>query len=255
MSGRVPTVAAVAAEETASTNADALALVRSGERCPPFWVTAKRQTAGRGRDGRVWVSLPGNVHASLAVPLDCEVRIAPQVSLVAGVGVFDALSGLTGLSGGRCVPRSGELRLKWPNDILIGSAKCGGVLVQTTADPADRLVAVVGIGLNVAAYPLTGEREATGLIAEGFDVNADEVFSRVASAMDAALQVWDFGRGFEAIRARWLAAGTPIGTAMSVNSGAGVTAGWFAGLDEDGALLMRDTHGVAQRITFGDVLL
>jgi len=243
----------IALEETDSTNAHAIAAVREGRLGPPFWVTATRQTAGKGRDGRVWASVAGNLYASIAVPLDCDVRVAPQVALVAGVGVIDALRAF-GI--GQIVPRIDDLRLKWPNDILISNAKCGGILVQTTTDPAtDRLVAVIGIGLNVVAHPTISGRETTDLAAEGFGVSADEVFSGIASGIDAALRVWDFGAGFSTIRARWMAAATRVGTAMSVHAGSAVAEGFFAGLDEDGALLMRDTGGQTQRYWFGDVVL
>lgn len=243
----------IALDETDSTNAYAIAAVRQGQHRPPFWVTAKRQTAGKGRDGRAWASVAGNLHASLVVSLDCDVRVAPQVALVAGVGVIDALRTL---AMGQSVPKIDDLRLKWPNDILISQSKCGGILVQTTPDPAtDRTVAVIGIGLNVVAHPPIDGRETTNLTAEGFGGCADDVFSHVALEIDAALQVWDFGTGFSTIRTRWMAAATRIGTAMSVHAGSAITEGFFAGLDEDGALLMRDARGQTQRYWFGDVVL
>ena len=197
--------------------------------------------------------MPGNVHASLAVALECEMRIAPQLALVAGVGVSDAVRAL---AIGHAVPHIERLTLKWPNDILIDGAKCGGILVQTTVEPvSERLVAVIGIGINVVSHPKVDDRLVTDLLAEGFGASSDEVFRRVAAAMDAALQVWDFGRGFSQIRMRWLEVGMRIGAPLSVHAGGVVKAGVFAGLDDDGALLMRDGRGVCQTITFGDVVL
>lgn len=252
MSEAVRTVPVIGLDETNSTNAEAVALAHSGARQPPFWVRAVRQTSGKGRDGRAWESMPGNLHASLAVPLECDLRTAPQLSLVAGVGVIEAVRSL---AEGKTVPRLGDLRLKWPNDVMIGTAKCGGILIETTVEPhSNRLVAVIGIGLNIADHPVVAGRGVTDLTAEGFGVCVDDVFARVAATMDAALQVWDFGTGFPLIRLRWLAGAMPLGTALSVHAGA-KTDGFFAGLDDDGALLMRDMAGRVQRITFGDVML
>ena len=88
-----------------------------------MWVLADRQTAGRGRDGRVWTSLGGNLHASLLFAPSCSVQHAAGLALVAGVAAVDAIRAANGGAGLR------SLRLKWPNDILIGSAKVGGILI------------------------------------------------------------------------------------------------------------------------------
>ena len=136
-----PPVRIVRLVETGSTNADAMARALAGEPLP-FWVSAGRQTAGRGRSGRAWESSLGNLHASLAIHLDCELARAAQLSLVAGVAVAGALRALAP------DPRVAEpIQLKWPNDILIGDAKCGGILIESACDFRRKgLIAVIGIG-------------------------------------------------------------------------------------------------------------
>src|SRR6476646_132144 len=112
--------------ETGSTNADAMRLGVGGEDLP-LWVIADVQTGGRGRSGRTWVSQPGNLHASLALCCTAPMEKAGQLSLLAGISVIDAIRDIMDLAPGT------ELRLKWPNDILIGIAKAGGILVESTS--------------------------------------------------------------------------------------------------------------------------
>jgi biotin-(acetyl-CoA carboxylase) ligase len=111
-------------DHVGSTNREAFALAEAGVE-GPLWIMARRQTAGRGRSDRQWVSAPRNLHASLLIRLDCPPTAVPQLSLLAGVATVDAIRQAAG--GG---PEG--LRLKWPNDILIGHAKCAGILVQTS---------------------------------------------------------------------------------------------------------------------------
>src|SRR5690606_17114565 len=97
-------------ETLGSTNAEALALARAGER-GPLWVTARSQSAGRGRRGAAWVSPPGNLYASLLLA-DAPPARAPQLSFVAALAVHDAVAQVAP----DMAPR---LRLKWPNDLLL----------------------------------------------------------------------------------------------------------------------------------------
>ena len=111
--------------ETGSTNADAMRLALKGEDLP-LWVIADRQTAGRGRAGRTWTSPPGNLYASLAFCCEAPIEQAGQLSLIAGISLIDAIRTNTELA-----PDAG-LRLKWPNDVLVGLSKVGGILVEST---------------------------------------------------------------------------------------------------------------------------
>ena len=102
-----------------STNAEALQFARKGER-GPLWVTAKRQTAGRGRRGRSWVSEPGNLYASLLLTDPAPPERFPELSFVAALALHDAI-------GGRIPGLSNRLVLKWPNDLLIDRNKFAGI--------------------------------------------------------------------------------------------------------------------------------
>jgi BirA family transcriptional regulator, biotin operon repressor / biotin---[acetyl-CoA-carboxylase] ligase len=234
---------------TGSTNADAMALARAGRELP-LWVIADSQTSGKGRSGRTWVSLPGNFHASYAVHLTCDLAKAGQISLVAGVAVIDALNAA-------CATASPpDFRLKWPNDIMVGAAKCGGILIESTPDRVNGgLHGVIGFGLNLVCHPTELDRPLTNLARLGCRLNPSAVLGHLDRELAKAIAVWNGGRGFEQLRAQWLAVGTPIGTAMSVLAGSRHAAGRFAGLNTDGALLLADASGQTTTMTFGDVTL
>ena len=234
--------------ETASTNAEAMVRALAGAPTP-FWVTAESQTAGKGRSGRAWQSPVGNLYASLALSLTCDRATAVQLSLVAGVAAHATLS--------RAIKPS-QLTLKWPNDLMVGQAKLGGILIETTATHQG-LIAIVGFGLNLVSAPIL-DRPTTDMATLGAQLAAVTVLSDLALALDEVVAIWDEGRDFAAIRSRWLAASTPLGSPMTVSTRvgakegeAGFIRGTFAGLDGEGALLLAHPSGQIDRISFGDV--
>ncbi|AHB49560.1 biotin-(acetyl-CoA carboxylase) ligase [Hyphomicrobium nitrativorans NL23] len=228
-----------------STNAEALRRAAAGER-GPLWILADVQTAGRGRAGRSWVSAPGNLHASLLVTLAAPAPKAYQLSLVTGVAVYDAIRIAM-------QPAPAGLCLKWPNDILIGTEKAGGILIESTTSSAG-LSAVIGIGIDIASVPPDLGRPVTHLAAHGICPRPEGLLACIAAATEDWLAVWKEGHGFAAIRNAWLNRAHPIGERMSIDTGAERIGGAFHGLDDDGALIL-DTDTGARRFTFGDVSL
>ena len=235
--------------ETGSTNTRALERADQGA-ISGTWVIADRQSAGRGRSGRSWVSPAGNLHASLILRDVFPLERAAQLALVSGVALHAALSAA---GAGEL---SGRLELKWPNDVLLGRHKLGGILVESSVAGRDRgALAVIGIGLNLAHHPETPEFAATSLGAEGLNVAPMNFLPSLDASMQEWIGTWASGDGFDLVRAAWLERSLPVGTALSVNSGQGVLRGSFAGLAADGALLITPAPGVQQTVTFGDVAL
>lgn len=244
-----PFLRILAYEEIDSTNAEALRLAGRGEG-GPIWIMARRQRAGKGRSGRSWSSDAGNLHASYLALMSCAPATASQLSLVAGVAVADAARSLFPLDA------PVELRLKWPNDLLIGRAKAGGILVESMSLAGGNVLAVViGVGVNVASHPEDLDRPATNLARHGVETEPQKLLERLAKAMAHWLEIWDNGKGFEPVRLAWLERAGPIGEPLSVNAGNGPLHGQFAGLDEDGALLLSTAGGEVSRISYGDVTL
>lgn len=236
-----------------STNVEAMRRIAAGER-GPRWIVAAEQTAGRGRSGRSWTSKPGNFYGSLILPVGCKPAVAHQLSLLLGVVVHDAM---VEIAGG---PIPG-LRLKWPNDLLIGGAKLAGLLPESTADrythngQTGGLIVVFGIGINLSAPPAELGRPVASLAEQGIDRTPDEMAAPLSTWMLHWLGLWKAGESFDVVRSAWLERAGPRGEAMQVNAGAGPVVGSFDGLDADGALLLRLESGVVQRFTFGDVTL
>ncbi len=233
----------VSLEETASTNAEALRRASSGER-GPLWISAARQTDGRGRSGRIWQSLPGNLFASLIVTPDCDMETASQLALLSGVALYDAVSELLGVA-------RDPLELKWPNDLLLGGAKIAGVLLETVRHDGD-LTVVIGVGLNVASHPDDPVQRTTSLAAGGIECDPDVALRTLAKNTDCWLQSWSDGKGFERVRQAWLDRAGPTGRPLRVRMGERMTEGLYAGLDTKGALRL-DTGSGETSVTAGDV--
>src|SRR5262245_14857271 len=142
----------VSHELLASTNTEALTLARAGER-GPLWVTAGRQSAGKGRRGRSWTSEPGNLFASLLLTEPAPPEHWAELSLVAALAIHDAIADLAPAARSR-------LAIKWPNDLLLDGAKFAGILAE-----AEGTTVVVGIGLNCASHPADTDYPATNLAA------------------------------------------------------------------------------------------
>ena len=233
-------------DEVDGTNAEAMRRVLDGER-GPTWVIAQRQTAGRGRSGRAWSSQPGNLFASFITALDCPPAKAGQLSLVAGVAVVDAIR------------RAGEvpgLRLKWPNDILVGTAKTGGILVESTSRPPQPgPIAVIGVGLNLVSAPDDLGRAATFLANHALALSPREALCFLAQTMSDWIGIWNNGEGFAPVREAWLARAGSLGEVLTVNAAGSPVTGSFAGIDDSGALLIDDADGRQLSFTFGDVSL
>ena len=218
-----------------SSNEEAVRLARAGER-GPIWIVAAQQTAGRGRRGRVWVSQPGNLFATLL--LETAAANSAEVSFVAGISAVDAIR--------RFVPAD-RVTIKWPNDILIGGEKCAGILVERISDR----LAAVGIGIDLANCP-PGVGAVSLFAASGFAPSPDDVIAFLAVEMNMWLDQWRKG-GFGPVRDAWLARAAGMGELIRAATPRGNIEGVFEDLDRDGALLLRDAGGTMHRITAADV--
>ena len=233
-----------------SSNAEAFRLALKGE-TGPLYIRAERQTAGRGRSGRAWSAPNGNLALSRLGPLQCPPQAVPQISLVAGVAVHRACAAL--LSGYEAAVA--RLHLKWPNDLLLDGAKLAGILIESTT-VGGQSIAVIGIGINLSTAPeVAGRRTAALAEVAGRSIPPAEAAECVVVHLEQALSAWAEARAFNLIRAQWLERATPVGAAMTIETGNGRIGGAFAGLDAGGALLLRTSSGTLQTFTYGDVTL
>jgi BirA family biotin operon repressor/biotin-[acetyl-CoA-carboxylase] ligase len=228
----------------ASTNAEALALARSGER-GPLWIVARQQSAGRGRRGNTWVSPPGNLYATLLLTDPAPPECAPQLSFVAVLALHDAIAA--------CAPALAKaLTLKWPNDLLCGDAKLAGILIEGER-AGDALAVAIGIGVNCISHPSQTPYPATDLKGEGVLADAATVFEALTASLAQRLAAWRRGAGFAAIRADWMARAAGMGGDMRARLPDREIIGRGEGLDAHGRLLLRLRDGSVQAIAAGDV--
>ena len=236
-------------ETTDSTNAEALRQAATGQE-GGLWIWAGEQRAGRGRAGRSWNSQVGNLYASLMLRPHISLTTALHLPLLAGVAAHDAI---LSLAAGACLDACPDIRLKWPNDILIGNAKLGGILLESTSSNGAPPVVVIGTGLNLVPPGDLG-RPVASLYEAGIKVGVTEAFAALAWTTAEWLNRWADGAGFDLIRAAWQERAQPIGSTVSVRLGQDIVTGTFLGLDDMGALRLATSSG-ERRITVGDVSL
>jgi BirA family biotin operon repressor/biotin-[acetyl-CoA-carboxylase] ligase len=212
----------------------------------PTWILALRQTAARGRRGRVWHQPLGNFAAAVVVPRPGRPDLAAKFSYVSAVAVHTAIAEVTGTDEG--------LALKWPNDVLLNGKKVAGILLETMT-PADALA--IGFGVNLVAAPSAEEVEAGAvapgsLLAEtGARVSPAEFLDALGPAFHSLANTY-MTFGFEHIRERWLARAARLGEVVTVRLPREEIVGRFVGLDALGQMQLETPTGM-RGIAAGDV--
>lgn len=204
-------------------------------------VSAKEQTAGRGRRGRSWLGLPGNLFMSLVIP--GSYQDLNYMPFVVSLSLLKVIKGLS---------PDLDVKLKWPNDVLVVGGKISGILLEK---PENEYI-VLGIGVNLAAapkdessllYPVAGLRDY------GIEVERCRFLELYLKEFDKTMSVLK-SAGFEAIRKEWLAHAANLGREIRVNLEHESFCGIFNGLDENGGLLV-EREGRVEKIYAGDVFI
>jgi len=226
-----------------STSLEALRYLDGGGR-DPLWILAKLQTAGYGRRGRAWQQETGNLAATLVMPLTGNLAEQP-----AAAGFALSLASATALENTGIKPR--DIQLKWPNDVLVEGGKISGILLERHMISDEPFLAI-GVGVNLAHkpdvpdYPTASVKEVTG------DAPESEAF---LDSLDIAFQHWLERleqHGFAPLRDAWLERAGGLGHQITVRLPNEMLHGVFEGLDETGALILRQGE-VISRINTGDV--
>lgn len=229
--------------ETGSTNSDLATELRAGGPIPEGqWVVADRQVSGRGRQGRTWFDGSGNFMGSTVVHLSPRDPNPATLALVAGLAGYEAVAAV--------LADPSLLKLKWPNDLMLGDAKLAGILLEREGNAV-----IIGMGVNLAAAPELSDRKTITLAALGPTPDRDMFARSLSAAFDQELERWRT-YGLEPLIRRWESVAHPKGAALAVNPpGEQRIQGLFGGLSADGALSLLLEDGSTRVIHAGDVML
>lgn len=234
-------------DETDSTNAEARRRAEAGE-VGPLWITARRQTAGRGRRGRQWGSDSGNLFTSLLLLTQKSPAEAAQLTFAASLAVADLLD--------RYVPPA-LVTIKWPNDVLLDGRKTSGILIESGPAPSGGLWLAVGIGVNLSQTPGETERPATCIaehLAHGVvsAPSVDEAAKALAETFGVWLDRWTT-LGFQPILDAWIARTPGLHGPCTARLTNETLTGVADGVEADGSLRLKLPGGRLRVISAGDV--
>ncbi len=231
-------------DEIDSTNAEARRRGESGD-LGPAWITALRQSAGRGRRGRNWETGKGNLAATYFFTTDHSASDIAQHAFIAALAVAELASHYA---------RASVVSVKWPNDVLIAGRKTAGILIESSGRPGGGFWVAIGIGVNLSRPPDTSAFPATAF--------SEHMTAPPPSPMEALETLSDsFERwrllwrraGFPAIAEAWTQRAHGLGEACTARLPNEIVEGIAEGIDSDGALRLRVAAGRVRRITAGDV--
>lgn len=228
-----------------STNDTAKELLRQGA-LEGTVVWAKRQTAGRGRRGRPWISEPGNLYCSLILRPKCSLMQASQLSFVIAVAVGQTM--LQHLS------TPDILSYKWPNDILLNHEKVSGILIETESTKSDQVEAcIIGIGINLNSVPDHPSYSVTALNLHTVNkVILDNLLATLLENIKLYYQDWMLN-GFSSIREKWLQRAYKLGQPITISIAKEKLSGRFIGLSQEGALMFEKLNGTISQIMSAEV--
>jgi BirA family biotin operon repressor/biotin-[acetyl-CoA-carboxylase] ligase len=213
-------------------------------------VIADTQTAGKGRLGRVWLSPAGkNLYMSMVVRPDIPPRDATALTLLSAVACASALINYGGVA----------VTIKWPNDLIAGGLKIGGILTEIRAD-IDRIYhAVVGIGINVNLscedMPAEITRIATSVLIEtGGICSRTGLVAEIITEFDRWYGIL-LTKGKKVVMERWIELSDTIGKQIRVAVGDLIFEGTAEGVDDEGLLIVKLADGSCRKFSAGDVTI
>ncbi len=235
-------------DEVTSTQDVAAEMARSGAEEGTLVITEK-QKKGRGRKGRSWVSLEGGIYLSLILRPSLLPSKVAQIPLIAGIALTKAIR--------ENVPL--QPMIKWPNDILIGKKKVGGILTEMSSEIDGVNYVILGIGVNVNTPTALLSEETAGVATSLIDEYG--VYTSRTKLVQGFLNEFEIiytkylAFGFSSVRNEWKALNNTIGSWVKVSDGENKIEGEALDIDNDGFLLVRKKDGGVTRIISGDVSL
>ncbi len=234
-------------DEVKSTNEVAKEFASEGKKEGTV-IISESQSKGKGRAGRSWLSPKGvGIYLSVILKPDIAPADVSQLTLVAGVAAARAIKDLFHLS----------VSIKWPNDLMIGKKKLGGILLETGSTGNTLNYVIIGIGINVntdiSSFPREVRSIATSIKDEkGVYVKRTRLIRRLIERLDVWYENYISG-GIEDIIEVWSDLSATLNCHVTVTSSDRVTGGMAVGISHNGALLVKQADGCVKEVMEGDV--
>lgn len=232
-------------EQVDSTNEECKRLARSGA-SGNFIVYSDYQTSGRGQKGRPWSSLPGNLHLSLLLESDKDLKKLTNLAFLTSVAIAEIIESIA--------PASSKIELKWPNDVLIDGKKVAGILMESLKVSGKQFM-IIGMGVNILHTPDVPERAVTSLAEEfGYTEDPQEFMVKLVNHFDDAYLRWQADEDFAIIRREWLARAFALNEVVTIDRGQQRISGLFRGIDEAGGIVIELASGEQYTMNFGELI-
>ena len=210
------------------------------KQCPEFTVViAERQTRGRGRLNREWLSDAGGLYFTMVLRPQIPLLLSSRINFLASLTLTHILREMLQI----------EAMVKWPNDILVNGRKISGMLSELETE-ADRILFInIGIGINVNNDPTRAEPTASSLkLIAGKEISRKELLSRFLDKFEYQMKNADF----DAIISEWKNVAVTLNRHVRIVTNTGESQGIAVDVDENGALVLKLRDGSYKKVVYGD---
>lgn len=224
-------------ETVISTNDSVKELIKENN---PVVLSAIEQTGGRGRRGRAWVSIKGNLYFTLTLNIE-RTELSRYICML-GLSVAETVKQLS---------LAADIKIKWPNDVFLSGKKLTGILVENIKDD----LYAVGIGVNIVGSPKIEDMpyQATSLKEEGIPAERTAFLKEYLQTLSGIIDEYQ-QKGFAPIRGNWLKMAYNLGKEVTIRNENTEKTGIFLTLDENGYLILKTNKG-EERIIAGDLFI
>ena len=232
-----------------STNDEALRLAKSGVN-GNFVIIARAQTNGRGTKGKPWESIIGNLHTSILLQPHVSINRTKELSFLTAIVLRETILEFID----KLKAPKADIKLKWPNDVLIEGKKVSGILLESINIQGINYV-IIGIGVNTHFVPNTPSISATSLLSEGIILKSPDSFlNTFMDKFQLHYSKWQKADSFfDSIRSRWLECAYNLNKSITVDNGIEKISGIFKGIDNQGAICVELANGELCSFSSGQV--
>ncbi|MES2214811.1 MAG: biotin--[acetyl-CoA-carboxylase] ligase [Pseudomonadota bacterium] len=240
-------------DEIDSTNLEARRIAESGVD-NNFVIWAKKQTQGKGRQGKSWQSLSNNLYLSILLNADSFYNKQSELCFVAGLAAQKVIEEKLCEAG-----RKFDIALKWPNDVMVDGAKISGILLEAIKIKNKHSL-IIGIGINIHNHPKDLDRSTTSLNdlgrqhSDAPEIEAQKILDLTMQYFEYYYALWQ-NEGFSKIRELWLEKAYNPGGILTASYGAQKISGLFQDIDMQGSLRIKLPSGEIHTLVAGEIII